>query len=216
MICSPTSPQKPSLHEALGSALLLDGNYHIWWWSLSKCSLWRKPRRSRGDLWSLSTSSESFNPGQTQQAHQQARASAKQAKHATMEREDREKFCSFYELQGVAMWSHIYSVLWQLSQLQSMIWMNKEVLMAVNRGGWGVKLETRDVHVIFSWKDQVFFFLFPSKLFFTGIMFLWTKNSIHVLIHITCTNLSHLTRVPTWYLYGHEILILLLHPFLLI
>lgn len=158
MFCSPTSLQESFLHGALGSELLLDVNYHIWWWSLSKCSLWRKLRRSSGDLWSLSTSSESFNPGQTQQAHQQARASAKQAKHATMERErerhrDREKFCSFYELQGVAMWRHIYSVLWQLSQLRSMIWMNKEVLMPENRGGWGVRLETRDVHVIFSGKE---------------------------------------------------------------
>lgn len=53
---------------------------------LSNCSLWHKLQQSHGDLQSLSMSSESFNPGQTQQAHQQERVSAKKAKHVTMER----------------------------------------------------------------------------------------------------------------------------------
>lgn len=38
---------------------------------LSNCSLWHKLQHSRGDIQSLSTSSESFNPGRTQRAHQQ-------------------------------------------------------------------------------------------------------------------------------------------------
>lgn len=53
---------------------------------LSNCSLRHKLQQSHGDLQSLSMSSESFNPGQTQQAHQQERVSAKKAKHVTMER----------------------------------------------------------------------------------------------------------------------------------
>lgn len=38
---------------------------------LSNCSLWHKLQHSRGDIQPLSMSSESFNPGRTQQAHQQ-------------------------------------------------------------------------------------------------------------------------------------------------
>lgn len=53
---------------------------------LPNCSLRHKLQHSHGDLQSLSMSSENFNPGQTQQAHQQERVSAKKAKHVTMER----------------------------------------------------------------------------------------------------------------------------------
>ncbi len=37
---------------------------------LSNCSRWHKLQHSHGDIQPLSVSSESFNPGQTQQAHQ--------------------------------------------------------------------------------------------------------------------------------------------------
>lgn len=54
---------------------------------LSNCSLWHKLQHSHGDIQFLSTSSVSFNPGQTQQAHQQECQHSK-ARDMTMDRCD--------------------------------------------------------------------------------------------------------------------------------
>lgn len=57
---------------------------------LSNCLIPYKPQHSYGDIQSLSMSSESFNPGQTQQAHQQESVSKESPRNMTMDRHDTE------------------------------------------------------------------------------------------------------------------------------